>query len=140
MAILLQADEVTIEKPDWGWHVLWGTQGQVIDEKYLALQRADVFTEQDRRFGHDKPYIECCGQGWSWYGHILLFELHRGCVKVQLDQEAAQHMKNDGAIDVTFDLDDPGFLKLADALLMVFRGFNYYRSHAQPDRSSRETG
>ena len=56
---------------------------------YLTLQHKDKHSESDVSFGWDKPYIEYCGQGWSWYGHIESFELFRDHVVVQMDSEAA---------------------------------------------------
>lgn len=74
----------------------------------------------------NQPYIEYGGQGWSWYGHIESFQLRRDCVKVQLDMVAASHMKNDGAINVDFKLDDDEFNQLRQALKRTFRGHPYF--------------
>jgi len=43
------------------------------DDYYLTLQHKAVHDDKDSKFGTDKPYIQFCGQGWSWYGHILSF-------------------------------------------------------------------
>jgi hypothetical protein len=45
------------------------------DDAYLMFQQKSGYEEQDVEFGMDKPYIEYCGQGWSWYGHHLKIEL-----------------------------------------------------------------
>ncbi len=96
------------------------------DDFYLMLQHKDRYTEQDIELGMDQPYIEYCGQGWSWYGHIQSFQLHRDCVVVQLDMEAASHMKNDGAINVGFKLDNGEFNQLRQALRRTFRDRHYF--------------
>jgi hypothetical protein len=96
------------------------------DDFYLMLQHKDRYTEQDAKFGMNQPYIEYCGQGWSWYGHIEHFELLRDRVKVKLDQAAASHMGNDGLIEVEFMLNDNEFTQLRQALRRTFREHHYF--------------
>jgi hypothetical protein len=74
----------------------------------------------------DKPYIEYCGQGWSWYGNIYRFDLLRDRVKVQMNSDAAEHMGNDGFIEVAFALSDAEFATLRAALARTVRGQPYY--------------
>ena len=74
------------------------------DGPYLMFQRRRIYDEEDIKLGMDKPYIEYCGQSWSWYGHILHARLHRHRIQVQMDSAAAARMSNDGLIDVTFTL------------------------------------
>jgi len=100
------------------------------DDFYLMLQHKEPYTKQDVKFGWDKPYIEYCGQGWSWYGHILSFELHRDRVRVQMDEEAAKHMDNDGTIEVMFKLDDSQFAELRGACRKTFAGRSYFTDAA----------
>src|SRR5262245_51156815 len=126
MAISFHADLVDISRRDWGRLVTWAVEDPEA-ERYLGLQRKDKFTEQDIKFGWDKVYIECCGQGWSWYGHILSFELFRDRVRVKLDAEAAKHMRNDGQIEVTFKLSEDRFAELQRGLSQIFDGFSYYK-------------
>lgn len=103
-----------------------GTSCTEEDDYYLLLQHKDEHTEQDTRFGMDKPYIEYCGQGWSWYGHIERFELYRDRVVVSMDSSAAAQMRNDGIIEVSFSLPDPEFSQLQSALERTFQGVSYY--------------
>jgi hypothetical protein len=100
------------------------------NDRYLMLQHQYAHDEQDRRLGFDKPYIEYCGQGWSWYGHIISFRLRRDCVKVLMDQMAASRMGNDGNIEVTFNLSDEQFETLRTALRTTFAGQTYYADEA----------
>lgn len=100
------------------------------EDFYLMLQHKEPYTKQDIKLGMDKPYIEYRGQGWSWYGHILKFELHRDRVRVQMDEEAARHMDNDGAIEVTFSLSDSQFAELRAACQQTFRGCSYFTDAA----------
>jgi len=93
---------------------------------YLTLQHKDKHSESDASFGWDKPYIEYCGQGWSWYGHIESFELFRDHVVVQMDSEAAARMQDDGHIEVRFDLGEEEFSKLRRALERTFKGVSYF--------------
>jgi len=96
------------------------------DDFYLMLQHSDHHTEQDARFGMNLPYIEYCGQGWSWYGHIEQFELQRDRVKVQMNSAAASHMGNDGLIEVEFALGESEFSRLRAALERTFRDQAYF--------------
>ena len=97
---------------------------------YLMLQHQYEHDEQDRNLGFDKPYIEYCGQAWSWYGHIVSFRLRRDRVHVVMDQAAASRMGNDGEIDVAFDLRDEQFQTLRAALSTTFAGQPYYLDEA----------
>lgn len=103
-----------------------GAESTEEDDYYLMLQHKNHYTEQDAKLGMNQPYIEYCGQGWAWYGHIESFQLRRDCVKVQLDMKAASHMKNDGAINVEFKLDDDEFNQLRQALKRTFRDRPYF--------------
>lgn len=100
------------------------------DDFYLVLQHKEEHNEQDVRFGLNLPYIEYCGQGWSWYGHILDFTLHRDRVNVQMDAEAADRMQNDGHLHVQFSLSDSEFQELRSALQKTFAGHAYFHDLA----------
>jgi hypothetical protein len=100
------------------------------DDFYLLLQHKRVYGAQDARMGMDQPYIEYCGQGWSWYGRILGFRLHRDRVEVQMDAHAAGEMGNDGRIEVRFALADAPFQALRRALAQSFAGRAYFHELA----------
>ena len=130
MPITFHTHDLDISKKDWGWKVVWGAPEDVAAERYLMLQRAGRFTEQDVQFGRADIYIECCGQGWSWFGHIVSFELLRDRVRVQLDATAASEMHNDGHVEVSFTLSDARFAELQRALTQIFDGYSYYKTTA----------
>jgi hypothetical protein len=96
------------------------------EDYYLTLQRGLSQTKQDVEFGMDKPYLEYCGQGWSWYGEIELFELFRNRVVARMSSRAASHMKNDGVIGAEFDLDAAKFLELQQSLERTFHGCSFF--------------
>ena len=100
------------------------------EDFYLMLQHKPAYDGQDLKFGMNKPYIEFCGQGWSWYGHILSFTLHRNRVNIQMDQEAAERMRNDGNLEVTFSANLDEFKSLQAAIQKTFRGYSYFRDEA----------
>ncbi|MDZ7862972.1 Imm10 family immunity protein [Acidovorax sp.] len=100
------------------------------EDFYLMLQHQDEYDEQDIELGMDQPYIEYCGQGWSWYGYILSFDLHRDHVRVQMDAQAAREMDNDGLIEVRFDLADAQFHALRLALQRTFAGRSCFHDRA----------
>ena len=129
MPICIPATSVTVREEAWGLVVAWGIDPPPANEEvcsYLMLQRANQVDEQDRLLGFNDVYIECCGQGWSWYGHISRFELYREKVMVTFDEEAAARMRDDGNVRVDFQVDEPTFRQLQSALRRVFDGFEYY--------------
>jgi hypothetical protein len=69
------ARHVQASKEDWGHLVIWSLDDNLEAEQYLMLQAKDEHTEQDVRLGMNDVYVECCGQGWSWYGHIERFHV-----------------------------------------------------------------
>ncbi len=122
-----KANNFSATSEDWGWlTVLWASSTED-EDFYLMFQRAYEFTEGEILFGQDKPYIEYCGQGWSWYGHILSVKLQRESISIQMDKEAASEMDNDGQLEITFNLDDRESQKLERALENTFEGFDYYQ-------------
>jgi len=93
---------------------------------YLMFQRALEFSEEDAELGMDAPYVEYCGQQWSWYDHMKSVQLERSAITVRLDVEAAKSMGNDGIIEVRFSLDDAEFQALRAALRRTFDGASYF--------------
>ncbi len=96
------------------------------EDAYLMLQHQDEYDEQDVELGMDQLCIEYCGQGWSWYAHILSFALHRDHVRVQMDAQAAQEMDNEGLLEVRFDLAQAQL----HALQRTFVGRSYFHDRA----------
>ena len=125
--ISFYASHVAVTREDWGDLVVLSVDENLASEQYLMLQAKDRYDEQDVRFGMDDIYVETCGQGWSWYGNIELFELARHRVSVQLSREAANRMGNDGRIEVTFSLDEMAYAGLRKTLQKIFDGEDYYR-------------
>jgi Immunity protein 10 len=102
MAIIFHASMLDISEEDWGIRIILSVEDTLEAERYLMIQRKDTFTDQDVRLKMDDVYIETCGQGWSWYGHIDSFELFDTRIRVQLDAEAARRIGDDGVIEVSF--------------------------------------
>ncbi|MBL8264984.1 Imm10 family immunity protein [Steroidobacter sp.] len=126
MPIEFDAKYVHVSKEAWGWLVTWSVDENLAAERYVMLQAADKYSAEDARLGMDDIYIECCNQGWSWYGHIQAFKLSRTHIDVQLDHEAAGRMRSDGRFVVGFSIDDEAWGKLQRALEQVFAGRGYY--------------
>ena len=125
--ISFHANHVAVTREDWGDLVVLSADENLTSEQYLMLQAKDHYDDQDVRFGMDDIYIETCGQGWSWYGNIELFELTRNRVSVQLSAEAATRMSNDGKIEATFSLNETVYARLRKTLQKIFDGEDYYR-------------
>ena len=117
-------------REEWGWLVLLGSIEQMDGQPYLMVQAAHEFSADDVRLGQDKPYIEINNQGWSWYGHIAKFELHRDRVFVQMDPGARELMQNDGAFTFHFSLPDRAFAELEAVLARIFEGSSFYAPSA----------
>ena len=130
MAIVFHASMLDISEEDWGIRIVLSVDDTLEAERYLMTQRKDTYTDQDVRLGMDDVYIETCGQGWSWYGHIDSFELYDTRVRVQLDAEAARRMDDDGVIEVSFDPPDDTRAALRAALRRTFAGRACYSDRA----------
>jgi len=122
MAIIFHASMLDISEEDWGIRIILSVDDTLEAERYLMIQRKRTFTDQDVRFGMDDVYIETCGQGWSWYGHIDSFDLFDTRIRVQLDAEAARRIGDDGVIEVSFDPAHEKRAALRAALRKTFAG------------------
>ena len=109
------------------WVVVLAAPSTEDNDYYLMFQqKQEKYSKQDIKFGWDKPYVEFGGQGWSWYGHMNGVELEREMIRVAMDGEAAEHMKNDGIIEVRFHLSGPEFAQVQSTLQEVFKGVEYF--------------
>ena len=126
MTIEFNAKYVHISQEEWGWLVIWSVDEDLASEQYVMLQAKDEYSEEDARLGMNDIYIECCGQGWSWYGHIEEFLFAANRIVVQLDRKASEHMRNDGRFVVTFSIEDEKQSNLQRVLKDVFNGRGYY--------------
>ena len=119
-------------REEWGWLVLLGSVEQMDGQPYLMVQSAHESSADDVRLGQNRPYIEINNQGWSWYGHIARFELHRDRVFIQMDQDARALMENDGAFTFYFSLSDGAFAEVKAILGRIFESSSFYASSAAP--------
>ena len=126
MSIRFHAHVLEIAEEEWGTRIMLSADATLEAERYLMTQRKHTFSDQDVRFAMDDVYIETCGQGWSWYGHIDSLELFQERVRVQLDATAAERMGDDGVIEVTLDLTEDERGALRAALRKTFAGRPYY--------------
>jgi hypothetical protein len=126
MPITFHAPIVDISEENGGTLIAFAEGNPSDETPYLIIHCKDSFSEDDIRVGMDDVYLETCGQGWSWYGHIRSVESARNRLRVQLDAEAAAEMGDTGAIEVTFDLADSSFENLRTALRRVFKQRGYY--------------
>jgi len=120
------AKELSISEKDWGLLTVLSAPSTEDEDFYLMFQSANAYDEQDIRLGMDKPYIEYCGQGWSWYGHMLRVELLADKICIQMDSEAAAEMEGDGEIVVSFEFPAPSRTELRTALDRTFSGLSMY--------------
>lgn len=120
------ATQFSVSRDDGVLIVALGAPSTEQDDYYLMLQRNDREREEEAGLGMNMPHIEFCGQGWSWYGHMLQAVLERNAITIHMNSEAAQRMRNEGALRVTFSLTEEQFSQLKSALREVFRGEGYY--------------
>jgi hypothetical protein len=133
MPVGFTAVEFNVIEEDGTLITALGGHSSAGDDLYLMLQHQYEHDGQDRELGFDQPYIEYCGQGWSWYGHIVHFRLRRSRIQVVMDQAAAARMGNDGEIEVTFDLSDEQFQALRTALSTTFADQTCYQVSNRAD-------
>ena len=110
------------------WVAVLGAPSTGEDDFYLMFQNKEKYSRQDVQLGMNQPYVEFCGQGWSWYGHMKKVELQRSMIRVCMDNEAAEHMKNDGILEVQFNLPDSQFVQLQSVLQSIFGSVEYFSS------------
>ncbi len=96
------------------------------DDFYLMFQHKDRYTAQDVKFGMNKPYVEYCGQGCSWYGEMEAVELWADRLRVRMSKVAADHMQNGGLLEVSFVLGESEFGQLRSALKRTFNDQPYF--------------
>jgi hypothetical protein len=96
------------------------------DDFYLMFQHKEPYTAQDTKLGMNKPYVEYCGQGCSWYGEMDAVELFTDRLLVRMSKVAAEHMQNGGLLEVSFSCGVSEFSQLRDALRRTFNGQSYF--------------
>jgi len=124
MPVSFHANEVSVDRKDWGVIVTLAGESTDDEDFYLMLQRKRHFTARDHELGMADVYIECCGQGMSWYGHIDSFRLLKESVEVQVSAAAAAEKQNDGKVVVSFNSNERA--KLQTAFREIFEGRAYY--------------
>jgi hypothetical protein len=130
MPIKFNASVVSATEEDWGTLIIFSVDETLEAERYLMIQRAREFSNEAVRLGMNDVYIETCGQGWSWYGHIVTVELLKGMIKIQLDAEAAARLEDNGLLEVTFEVPEDEFKHLRASLRRAFVGRTYYSEAA----------
>ncbi len=93
---------------------------------YVMFQHKDQYTAQDVKCGMNKPHVEYCGQGCSWYGAMEAVELLADRLRIRMNKDAADHMKNSGLLEVSFVLDESEFGQLRAALKRTFIDQPYF--------------
>jgi len=124
--IRFHASFVRTSEESWGTLIVLSVDETLEAERYLMIQRKLRFSEEDHRHESADVYIETCGQGWSWYGHIVSFQLLEDHIQVQLDPSAAAAMKDNGFIEVSFALSRDERDTLRTALHRAFEGRPYF--------------
>ena len=130
MAIRFDASFLDISEVEGVTRILLSLDDNLEGEQYLMVQRQLAPSEKEVHFGMNDVYIETCGQGWSWYGHIDRFTLLPDRILVQLDATAASEIGDDGSIEVSFQLPPQRFATLQAALQRAFRDRAYYTEAA----------
>lgn len=125
MTISFDATYTDVSKESWGSIVTFA-ESKNTDDQYLMFQAKDEYDKQDIKLGMNDIYIECCGQGWSWYGHIVSIVLTPKTITVQLDNEAADEMSNNGLIQINLLIEQSEISKLKSEFSNIFSGKSYY--------------
>ena len=89
---------------------------------YLLLQRLISPTEQDKRLGHDKVYIELNEQSHSAYGGIKQVQLRNNRLLLRLDDKTASLLDADQDLEVELRSDAKEVANLHAQLKRLFAG------------------
>jgi hypothetical protein len=80
---------------------------QMGEGEYLILQKGMELSEQDKKFGFDKMYIEVASQKKSGYGGISRMLLSGTMLRIELTQKGKQFLQMQGDIQIGLPIDDP---------------------------------
>lgn len=128
--MVIDATNVVVDNDDPDLIVVGFEVEECESPRYLVLQRAHKFDEQDIALGMDRVYIERDDQFYGAYGGIARFELHRDHVLIQMDADGAKKLDEPEFL-VRFDLDVEAFEKLRAGLGVVFNGFECFADLAR---------
>src|SRR5216110_3447359 len=130
MPIRFHAPIVDISEVEGVTRIILSVDKNLEAERYLMIQRQIEPSDEEVRSGMNDVYIETCGQGWSWYGHIESFKLFPGRIEVELDAAAASEIGEEGSVQVSFELPTERYVALRAALRRAFDGRSYYSEAA----------
>lgn len=86
--------------------------------KYLILERAHQFDEQDEELKMDRVYIQVEDQSRSNYGGITAIAQQDNLLVFELDEKAERNLQVDGKIKITLD-EENSKIRAVLALLAV---------------------
>ena len=89
---------------------------------YLLLQRTLLPSEQDKRLGQDKVYVELNEQSQSAYGGIQRVQLQGKQLLLTLDDKTAYKLGSEHRLGVKIELDAQGVENLRKQLTHLFAG------------------
>jgi hypothetical protein len=124
--MVIDANDVIVDDGDPDFILVGFDSDGPGPRRYLMLQRSYVFDEQDIALGMDRVHIERDSQGYSAYGGITRFDLHRNRALISLDAATALRLGDEAEFEVRFDLGDRRFEELRAGLAEVFKGFDCF--------------
>ncbi|WMS87524.1 Imm10 family immunity protein [Pleionea litopenaei] len=75
--------------------------------KFVIIQKAHEYDDQDVKLGMDKLYIKVEDQSRAKYGGVSSFTLDDNCLVIELEQDTQSSLKVDGNIRVTLEANHP---------------------------------
>ncbi len=92
---------------------------ELAPKKFVILQKAHIYGEQDKKLGMDKIHIQIEGQSRSVYGGIRAIYTDGENIKLVLNDETRLALSVDGDIEVSTIVDQTQFEKVLSKLKKI---------------------
>ncbi len=102
MNYIINATHVFLNEDDYT--IMFGASNDSEQpDKFVIIQVAKEFDEQDIELGMNKPFIQVGEQSEGCYGGFSKVEISEKKIQIELDELGAQELKIKSPIEIIFD-------------------------------------
>lgn len=87
--------------------------------KFVILQKANVYDEQDKKMGMDKIHVQIEDESRSKYGGINAVQVSGDLISISLSDEAKSALSVDGDIEVILMPDHQNYSEVKNQLVRI---------------------